>query len=80
VRCLLPNVDPDTGIKHRAEPDRSLRAHRQVDAGAPNKGCLGMQMTPLFDKTAHPLDMESTLELDMGVEVLEKGQHEYIKI
>ncbi|KAI0388768.1 hypothetical protein F5Y17DRAFT_451656 [Xylariaceae sp. FL0594] len=48
VRCKMPNVHPVTGERHAREPDRSLRALRAVDAGAPNMGCLGMQLTPLF--------------------------------
>ncbi|KAH8160400.1 hypothetical protein CIB48_g7847 [Xylaria polymorpha] len=49
VRCKMPNVDPYTGERHPREPDRSLRALRDVDKGAPLNGCLGMQLTPLFE-------------------------------
>ncbi|KAI0403920.1 hypothetical protein F4802DRAFT_266193 [Xylaria palmicola] len=49
VRCKLPNVDPDSGERHPREPDRSLRALRNVDKGSPLNGCLGMQLTPLFE-------------------------------
>lgn len=45
----MPNVDPYTGERHPREPDRSLRALRDVDKGAPLNGCLGMQLTPLFE-------------------------------
>ncbi|KAJ4300350.1 hypothetical protein N0V88_003023 [Collariella sp. IMI 366227] len=79
VRCKLPNVDQDTGHRHPVEPDRSLRKHREVDEGAKNKGCLGMQMTPLFDKTDSPEDLESWAEVGMSVEVIERGDHVYIK-
>ncbi|KAI8949761.1 hypothetical protein F4801DRAFT_390746 [Xylaria longipes] len=54
VRCKLPNVDPDTGERHPREPDRSLRALRDVDPGAPLNGCLGMQLTPLFEVDSAP--------------------------
>jgi hypothetical protein len=45
----MPNVDPVTGDRHPREPDHSLRTKRAVDAGAPKMGCLGMQLTPLFE-------------------------------
>ncbi|KAM7218551.1 molybdenum cofactor sulfurase [Rhypophila decipiens] len=79
VRCKLPNVDPDTGYRHPVEPDRSLRKFRDVDEGAKLKGCLGMQMTPLFVKSDSPDDMESWVEVGMPVEVLERGTHIYLK-
>lgn len=71
-RCKLPNVNPDTGIRHNVEPDRTLRANREIDEGAPKKGCLGMQVTPLFDK---PESTESYLAVGMSIEVLQRGQH-----
>ena len=46
VRCRLPNVDPDTGIRHAVEPDKTLRTTRAIDPGAPGGGCLGMMMVP----------------------------------
>ena len=39
-------MDPDTGIRHAVEPDKTLRATRAIDAGAPGGGCLGMMMVP----------------------------------
>ncbi|KAI0457635.1 MOSC domain-containing protein [Xylaria acuta] len=54
VRCKMPNVDPHTGERHPREPDRSLRALRDVDRGAPLNGCLGMQLTPLFEVDSAP--------------------------
>ncbi|KAI0432552.1 hypothetical protein F5Y09DRAFT_339611 [Xylaria sp. FL1042] len=54
VRCKMPNVDPFTGDRHPREPDRSLRALRDVDKGAPLNGCLGMQLTPLFEVDENP--------------------------
>jgi len=72
-------VDQDTGFRHPVEPDRSLRKYREVDEGAPHKGCLGVQMTPLFDKTDDAETMESWIEVGMDVEVLERGSHRYIK-
>ncbi|KAL2267631.1 hypothetical protein VTJ83DRAFT_4908 [Remersonia thermophila] len=83
VRCKLPNVDQDTGLRHKAEPDRALRKYREVDEGAPHKGCMGMQMTPLFpgaSSSTNPEDLESWVEVGMPVEVLERGEHRYIPI
>ncbi|GAP82461.1 putative MOSC domain-containing protein [Rosellinia necatrix] len=54
VRCKMPNVDPITGERHPREPDHSLRTRRDVDKGAPLNGCLGMQLTPLFEVDEAP--------------------------
>ncbi|GKT85422.1 MOSC domain-containing protein [Colletotrichum tofieldiae] len=79
VRCKMPNVDPFTGVRHRVEPDRSLRKLRDVDEGAPLMGCLGMQMVPLFEGTGRVEYMQAWLEVGMAVDVLERGEHVYIK-
>ncbi|KAI0478884.1 hypothetical protein GGR56DRAFT_689953 [Xylariaceae sp. FL0804] len=78
VRCKLPNVDQDSGVRHPSEPDRSLRSRRDVDEGAPRMGCLGMQLTPLFDESLGE-DRESWVAVGMAVEVEERGHHVYIK-
>ncbi|KAI0840909.1 MOSC domain-containing protein [Hypoxylon sp. FL0890] len=78
VRCKLPNVDPATGVRHPSEPDKSLRAKRAVDEGAPLNGCLGMQLTPLFDPSLGE-DREGWIAVGMTVEVEERGRHVYIK-
>ncbi|KAL7899245.1 hypothetical protein HDV64DRAFT_223707 [Trichoderma sp. TUCIM 5745] len=75
VRCKLPNVDPATGIRHKVEPDNSLRKYRAIDGGAPGKGCFGMQLCPIFSRTDEPEDMELSLEVGMEIKVLERGQH-----
>lgn len=74
TRCKLPNVNQETGIRHLVEPDKTLRAEREIDEGAPKTGCLGMQMTPLFEDTQAP---ENYLETGMSIEVLERGEHLY---
>ncbi|KAJ4422284.1 hypothetical protein N0V82_003039 [Gnomoniopsis sp. IMI 355080] len=74
TRCKLPNVDPDTGVRHRVEPDKTLRVQRAIDAGAPKTGCLGMQMTPLFENKG---SQHFYLEVGMTAEVLERGEHMY---
>ncbi|KAI9714638.1 MAG: hypothetical protein M1812_006303 [Candelaria pacifica] len=71
TRCKLPNVNQDTGIKHNAEPDEALRKHRRVDKGDPYKACMGMQMVPAVEK--------GTIKVGDVVEVLEIGEHLYIK-
>ncbi|MCJ1447644.1 MAG: hypothetical protein MMC23_008155 [Stictis urceolatum] len=70
VRCLIPNINPDTGVRHGSEPNKTLRATRNVDAGAPLSGCLGMNMVPA----------KLTGEIHVGDElkVLEEGEHVYM--
>jgi hypothetical protein len=76
TRCKLPNVDQANGFRHRVEPDRSLRAHRAVDAGAPLKGCLGMQLTPLFENVdGGEGEREAWVGVGMDVVVEERGKH-----
>ncbi|KAI5294057.1 hypothetical protein KEM55_006790 [Ascosphaera atra] len=69
-RCRLPNVDPDTGIRHPVEPDKTMRSFRCIDEGDPKKACLGMQLVPSVQE----------FELHVGDEivVLEKGEHHYV--
>lgn len=49
VRCRLPNVDPDTGVRHPSEPDRTLRGYRRIDPGCLAYACLGMQLVPAVE-------------------------------
>lgn len=46
LRCRLPNVDPDTGIRHPSQPDKMLKSFRCIDAGDKTNACLGMQLVP----------------------------------
>ncbi|KAK3943874.1 hypothetical protein QBC46DRAFT_361615 [Diplogelasinospora grovesii] len=88
VRCKMPNVDQDSGSRHPVEPDRALRKFRDVDEGAKGKGCLGMQLTPLFDNAGslgkkggeeeEGEELEAWVEVGMEVEVLKRGEHRYI--
>ncbi|KAJ2905496.1 hypothetical protein MKZ38_005372 [Zalerion maritima] len=80
VRCKLPNVDPNTGIRHNAEPDHTLRKFRNVDAGAPRLGCMAMQLVPLFELQCKVEDMESWLEVGMPIQITERGKHLYEKM
>ena len=71
VRCGIPNIDFETGIKHKVQPYKTLITQRNVDEGAPGLGCLGMQMVPSLE--------ESEIKVGDSIEVLEVGEHQYIK-
>ena len=75
-------MNPNTGVRHPVEPDRYLRKHRNVDEGAPNLGCLGMMLTPIFSSSDGVVGdstvMESWLEVGMEIDVLQRGHHVYI--
>jgi uncharacterized protein YcbX len=70
TRCKLPNVDPETGIADRNEPGTTMRKYRVIDEGS-QSACLGMQVTPLTQE-----------EIKVGdeVEVLERGEHFFLKV
>ena len=72
-------MDQATGARHRVEPDKSLRKYRDVDEGAPLKGCMGMQLCPMFENTRRYEDMETMVEVGMTMEVLKRGSHFYVK-
>ncbi|BCS28649.1 MOSC domain protein [Aspergillus puulaauensis] len=72
IRCKLPNVDPDTGIRHPREPDRTLKSYRRIDKGDLTNACLGMQGVPAVQ--------ESRIRVGDAVSVLETGEHCYIKM
>ena len=71
VRCLLPNVNPATGIRHRSEPNRTLKEFRRIDQGDPHNACLGMQMVPALE--------QSRIQIGDEITVLETGDHLYIR-
>lgn len=72
VRCRLPNVDPETGVRHPVEPDRALKAYRRIDDGDRTNACLGMQLVPAR--------REFRVCVGDEVRVLETGVHRYIKM
>lgn len=72
VRCRLPNVDPDTAIRHPSEPDKTLKATRCIDAGDPLNACLGLQLVPASNARVR-------IAVGDQVHVLERGAHHYIK-
>lgn len=71
VRCLLPNNNPVTGKRHGSEPNRTLKEFRRIDAGDAKNACLGMQMVPAQE--------DGEIKVGDGVQVLETGEHFYIK-
>ena len=48
-RCTLPNVGPETGVKDKSEPYKTLMRTRKTDEKQPKAALLGMQVIPLFD-------------------------------
>lgn len=72
VRCRLPNVDPDTGERHPVEPDKTLKSFRCIDDGDPLNACLGLQLVPA---EGHVFQ----IHVEDQIEVLERGEHHYIK-
>jgi uncharacterized protein YcbX len=73
VRCKMPNVDQNTGDRHKIEPDRTLRATRLIDEGAPQgTGCLGMNMVPKVAK--------GVIKVGDVVKLVESGEHKYMPL
>ncbi|KAL2811680.1 hypothetical protein BJX63DRAFT_422221 [Aspergillus granulosus] len=72
IRCKLPNVDAETGIRHPQEPDRTLRSYRVIDAGEKTYACLGMQGVPAVP--------EFRIRVGDAISVLETGEHFYVKM
>ncbi|KAF3387469.1 putative protein YcbX [Penicillium rolfsii] len=70
ARCQVPNVDPDTAVKHKKQPWDTLVSYRRVDEGIKYKPCFGMLAAPRS---------EGLVEVGMKLEVLEEtNQHRYI--
>ena len=70
-RCTIPNVNQITGVRDKTEPFQTLRSYRAIDPGAGKSACLGMQMVPVLE--------ESTIRVGDPIEVLETGEHYYLK-
>lgn len=70
VRCLLPNVNPATGVRHGSEPNRTLKSFRRIDEGDPKNACLGMQMVPAIEY--------NKIAIGDAITVLETGEHLYL--
>lgn len=71
VRCLLPNVDPETGNRNKNEPNHTLRSYRIIDPGDSQHACLGLQLVPALQ--------QGTIKVGDKIEVLERGEHFYLK-
>ncbi|KAI0100619.1 hypothetical protein GGR51DRAFT_531885 [Nemania sp. FL0031] len=80
VRCKMPNVDPYTGDRHPREPDHSLRKLRNVDEGAPLNGCLGMQLTPLFEVDEAPTSNPTSGSGLLGDDDPDDGRSSWIAV
>ncbi|KAF2877475.1 hypothetical protein BDV95DRAFT_481581 [Massariosphaeria phaeospora] len=70
TRCKLPNVDPETGVADRNEPGTTMRKYRIITKGS-QSACLGMQVSPLIDN--------GVITVNDEVEVLETGEHFFVK-
>ncbi|KAI9720144.1 MAG: hypothetical protein M1828_005790 [Chrysothrix sp. TS-e1954] len=71
ARCQVPNVDPETAVKHKNEPWDTLVSYRRVDAGIKFKPCFGMLCCPRN---------EGTVAVGMKFEVTKiTHDHHYIK-
>ena len=69
-RCKLPNTNQVTGIPHKSEPDTTLRSYRKIDPGV-NAACLGMMLVPAEE--------HSVIKVGDPIELLETGEHFYLK-
>jgi uncharacterized protein YcbX len=71
ARCQVPNVDPDTAIKHKKQPWNTLMSYRRIDRGITFKPCFGMLCVPRE---------EGNVAVGMEFEITEvTSQHEYVK-
>ena len=48
TRCDMPNVDPETGVKDKLQPQKTLQKVRRVDKGKAAKfyACVGINVIP----------------------------------
>lgn len=46
LRCHVPNVDPETAVKHRKQPWNTLVEYRKIDQGLKFKPVFGMLCVP----------------------------------
>ncbi|KAJ6113895.1 MOSC N-terminal beta barrel [Penicillium sp. IBT 18751x] len=70
ARCQVPNVDPDSAVKHKKQPWDTLVSYRRIDEGIKYKPCFGMLSAPRS---------EGVVEVGMRLEVLEEtSEHRYI--
>ena len=72
ARCPLPNVDQDTGERHSHEPLTTMTKTRCIDKGAAGTPCFGMMMVPVARR--------SFVEVGGLIEVLQTGEHLYVRL
>ncbi|MCJ1308269.1 hypothetical protein MMC25_001922 [Agyrium rufum] len=72
VRCKVTTTDQDTGERHASEPLNTLNKKRDIDAGAKNGGCFGMQIVPAKES--------GSIKVSDHLEVLKTGKHFYINL
>jgi uncharacterized protein YcbX len=48
TRCDMPNIDPETGIKDKLQPQKTLQSIRRIDKGKKAKfyACVGINVVP----------------------------------
>ena len=63
LRCQVPNVDPDTGVKNREEPWNTLMRFRNIDEGNVHKPAFGMLCVPRRDGLVKVGDTLEVLEM-----------------
>ncbi|KAI2790299.1 hypothetical protein POX_d05808 [Penicillium oxalicum] len=69
ARCQVPNVNPETAVKHKKQPWDTLVSYRRIDEGIKFKPCFGMLAAPRS---------EGIVEVGMTLEVLEEtDKHRY---
>jgi uncharacterized protein YcbX len=71
ARCQVPNVDPDTAVKHKKQPWNMLMDYRRIDEGITFKPCFGMLCVP---RGEGEISVGDTFEI---TEVT--GDHKYAK-
>ena len=63
IRCQVPNVNPETGVKHPKEPWDTMMTYRRVDPGSKYKPVFGMLCCPRE---------EGVVEVGMKFEIIEQ--------
>jgi uncharacterized protein YcbX len=71
ARCQVPNVNPDTAVKHKKEPWDTLMSYRRVDKGMKYKPCFGMLCCPRN---------EGEIAVGMRFEVLEMTDKHFYQV
>lgn len=71
ARCSVPNVNPETAVKHKKQPWDTLVSYRRIDSG--------LRAKPVFGMLCVPRD-EGQVKVGMKLQVLETTEnHKYLK-